>query len=137
MLTVQELMTPEPLSVEPDASAAEVTEIMRRLQVRHVPVIDGAGALVGIISDRDILRRSHDPGRVHGAEDLPLARLAAKDLMTYVVISVTPDTPVFEASRRMLDAKVSCLPVVDKGRLVGILTEADYVRALSFDDAEE
>ena len=135
--SVADLMTHDPLTVAPHDAAPDVREIMRTHKVRHVPVVNEQGALVGIISDRDILRHSSDPGRAHTLDDAedPLEELTAQHLMTFVVLSVAPETPAHQAGHRMLDARVSCMPVVHDERLVGILTESDFVSALSDEDA--
>lgn len=127
-LTVADLMTPDPATVGPDAPAVEVLALVRTRRIRHVPVVED-GALVGIVSDRDLL--------LHTTPEVPATRsmqsLRARDLMTSVVRTAAPYTPLAEAGKRMLEAKFSCLPVLDEDRLVGILTESDFVRALSSD----
>lgn len=132
MLFVRDLMTAAPETVLSDASAADAAEVMRRLKVRHVPVVDDDGGLVGIVSDRDLLRTTHGPGRSHAGDDddHPLDAVPVQAVMTMVVRSVTSATPAAEAGRSLADARISCFPVVDEGALVGILTEADFVRTL-------
>ena len=118
-VTVAELMTPDPITVRERTLLATVAAEMERSDVRHVPIVDASGAVVGILSDRDILRRV---GRgLRGAR--------AQDAMTEEVLSVRPDTLAHEAAALLLDRKIGALPVIDDaGKLVGIITEADFVR---------
>ena len=117
--SVDELMTPRPVAVLPDARVGDVWLTMNERRFRHMPVVDEEGRLVGILSQRDLL------GYGVGRED---ARLVS-ELMHTAVDTATPDCCIAEAARHMLLHKRSCLPVVEvDGRLLGILTEADYLR---------
>ncbi|HEX7126893.1 MAG TPA: CBS domain-containing protein [Thermodesulfobacteriota bacterium] len=129
-MRVREWMQPLPETATPEMPVAEAYRRMRRGGFRHLPVIEG-GRLVGIVSDRDLpLARPEvaTPGSVQAA-DQAMARLAVRDVMSREVTTVDPDRPVEEAARVMLDLRVGSLPVVDEGRLVGILTETDLLRA--------
>lgn len=119
-ITVSELMSPMPTTVSPGKSAEAALDLMREADVRHLPVIDTADKVVGILSDRDVLRLG---GRPEARE------LKVRDVMTEEVATVGPDARAYEASALMLDLKVGALPVVDpEGRLLGILTETDFLR---------
>jgi len=122
---VQDLMTPHPVAVPPQESLGTVWKTMAERRFRHMPVVDEAGQLVGLISQRDLLAaaRARD-GKLEFADDRP-----AESVMRAPVDSVAPTCCAAEAARYMLRTKRSCLPVVDEaGVLVGILTEADYLR---------
>ncbi|HVB80691.1 MAG TPA: CBS domain-containing protein [Candidatus Binataceae bacterium] len=112
-------MTKDPVVVESKESLAAVRRIMDEGHFRRVPVVDG-GALVGIVSDRDL--------RQHTAT---LARVKVNGAMTAPVLSVTPTTLLEEAANLLVKHKVGALPVVDRGKLVGIITATDLLRAFA------
>jgi CBS domain-containing membrane protein len=97
---------------------------MDELGVRHVPVVDAGRRLVGLVTARDLLRRV-------GPEPAGASLVSVDQVMTADVRSVTPDDGIGRAARVMIEAEVTCLPVVEAGRLVGMLTERDFVRHLS------
>jgi len=92
--------------------------MMQWEHIRHVPVEDDSGHLVGLVSHRDLL------SLVGGA---PRDQVAVVDIMKTDLITVTPRTKTVDAIRTMRDAGVGCLPVVDEGRLVGLVTETDFL----------
>lgn len=138
-LRAKDLMATELITLDKSETLDLADEIMRLARVRHLPVLED-GRLAGLVTHRDILRAqvsalaglSRDQSRELEAK-VPVA-----EVMTSGVRSVEPDTPAVEVARIMRDHKFGCVPVVDGGRLVGIVTEADFldlvVRAL--DDAD-
>lgn len=129
-MRVREWMQPLPQTATPEMPVAEAFRLMRRGGFRHLPVTDGE-RLVGIVSDRDlpVPRPEVAPADSAEAAEPSMARLAVGDVMSRDVVSVAPDRPVEEAARAMLDLRVGSLPVVEEGRLIGILTETDLLRA--------
>lgn len=130
-MTAQDLMTPKPATVTPGATVAQVWDLMREFEIRHVPVVD-RDALVGMLSDRDLASLNVSGlGTLHGAEALrrELARPVV-DIMSADVVSVEPDTDVAEIVEIMLDTKVGALPVVepDTRQVVGIVSYIDVLR---------
>ena len=132
-MTARDLMTPNPVTTTPKASIAEVWDLMRELEIRHVPVVE-RGTLVGMLSDRDL---SHlDMSRtlaVEGAEGLR-QELATPivNVMTSDVICVEPETELSDVVELLLEHKVGALPVVrpDTREVVGIVSYIDVLRAL-------
>ena len=131
-IRVRDLMTTELVTAAPGDSVARVRNLMYEHWVRHVPVVDGDGRLVGLVTYRDLLRRS-----LIERSDLPvwveqeeLEKIAADAVTQHVVDVVTPDTGVRTAGRLLLENKKGCLAVVEDRRLVGMLSEADFVRYL-------
>jgi acetoin utilization protein AcuB len=132
-------MTLNPVTLTPKASIAEAWDLMRELEIRHVPVVEG-GALVGMVSDRDLLR--FDVERLlmaDGAEALrrelgsPVAKVMSSD-----VIFVNLETELSEIVELLLEHRVGALPVVQPDTLgvVGIVSYIDVLRALR-DSLEE
>ncbi|HEX9813898.1 MAG TPA: CBS domain-containing protein [Myxococcota bacterium] len=122
---VADLMTPDPVTVLPTTPVGEVLRTMAERRFRHMLVSDVENDLLGLVSQRDILTAAHSAGLQIGSEDnRPISELMHRTLDT-----VRPECCAAEAARYMLSSKHSCLPVVnDDGELVGILTEADFLR---------
>lgn len=119
-LSVAGLMTPSPLCVRRTATVRVALERMRRADVRHLPVVDARGRLVGFLSDRDLLRVEGAPG----GRDRKV-----EDVMTTDVLSVRPATLAREVSALLLDRKIGAVPVADDhGQVVGIVSETDFLR---------
>jgi CBS-domain-containing membrane protein len=109
-------------------------DVMRLERIRHLPVLDNEGeTVVGVVSQRDLFRGALARALGYGehAQQKLLGQLVVKEVMTNDPVTVSPEEPLEQAARIMLDAKIGCLPVVEDGRLVGILTEADFVEAFS------
>lgn len=131
-MLVRECMTLKPVVITPDTSATDALRLMRERQIRRLPVLDGHGRLVGIVSDRDLLHASPSPATslaIWEIHDL-LAKLKVDKVMTCDVFTVTEDTPLEEAARIMADSRIGGLPVMQGTVLVGIITESDLFKAL-------
>jgi acetoin utilization protein AcuB len=130
-MKVGNYMTPEPVTVDENDSMGEALMLMRRHQIRHLPVVNGNN-LVGIVTDRDLRRAS--PSLLSGiAEDQyqeVLDSTQVAKIMTREPFTVRLDTDVEEAVRLLVDKKISSLPVVKGPELVGIFTEVDALRML-------
>jgi len=129
----RDLMTPDPETVTPEATIAEVWDLMRELDVRHVPVVQG-GMLVGMLSDRDLARL--DVGRALTLEGADALRreltTAVVTVMSSDVICAEPETELSEVVGLLLEHKIGALPVVrpDTREVVGIISYVDVLRAL-------
>ncbi|MCO4771840.1 MAG: CBS domain-containing protein [Deltaproteobacteria bacterium] len=126
---VKDLMTPNPFTVLPTANVGEAARLMDRRRVRHVPIADPDGRLVGLVSQRDLLRTAWQ-NSTGGDDESWRATPISNVMRTEIDTAQVHDTGA-EAARLILSSRRSCLPVVDAdGKLVGILTEADYVRRI-------
>jgi acetoin utilization protein AcuB len=109
----------------------DARSLMLKERIRHLPVASPEGRLLGIVTDRDI--RLNLPSRATSLSVWELNHLLAKltvgEVMTTGVISVGPDRPAREAAQLMVEHQIGALPVEDEGRLVGIVTETDLLRA--------
>ncbi len=131
-MLVQERMTQNPITVNPDTSVPDALRLMREHKVRRLPVVDRHGQLVGIVSDKDLLYASPSPATTLAVWEIPelLGKLRVEKVMTHGVITVTEDTALEEAARIMADSKIGGLPVMRGGSLVGIITETDLFKSL-------
>jgi CBS domain-containing membrane protein len=129
-LTVSDLMTGNVHRLGADASALEAYDLMTEKHFRHLPIVDDDDNLVGLVTERDLLRHA-----LAQMTDLPLSeqrryleRYNVGELMTAEPESVSPDDDLESAGRTLLEQKFGCLPVCEGTTLVGILTEADFVK---------
>lgn len=130
-VSVRDLMSHEVTTVRRNDRLSLVDDVMRLGRIRHLPVIDDDDEtkLVGLVSLRDVFRGSLARALGYGtrAQQKLLDMLFVKEVMTTELVTTTPDTPLVEAARLMANRKLGCLPVLENGRLVGILTEGDFV----------
>jgi acetoin utilization protein AcuB len=129
-MLVGESMTKDPIVIRDDTPLDKAIKIMRDNKVRRLPILNDKGALVGIVSERDLLFASPSPATSLSIYELHylMSRITVADVMTTEVITVTEDTPLQEAARIMADNKIGGLPVERKGELVGIITETDLFK---------
>ena len=127
---VRDLMTPDPMTVPPDTAVGVVQRAMDDRRFRHMLVCDEAGQLLGLVSKRDLLAAApSDALRIDSDNDRPIS-----ELMQRSVDTVRPECCAAEAARHMMRSKRSCLPVLGDGdTVVGILTEADFLRLATRD----
>jgi CBS domain-containing protein len=114
-MAVQHVLSKTLLTRPPDADLGELRKLMKENTIRHLLVCSPKGEMLGIISDRDL----HSRDGVH-----------ASDIMTANPITISPTTPVGTVITIMLTQRISCVPVVDQGRLCGIVTSSDLLMAL-------
>ena len=134
---VRDIMRERVVTISAGDSLSTVEDIMRLGGVRHIPVVRG-GSLVGVVSERDLLRVSLSNLVAVGNDerrafllDVEIARVMSKP-----PIVIEPEASVRQAARLMAEHKIGCLPVLEDGSLVGIVTETDVLRyfaALPFD----
>jgi acetoin utilization protein AcuB len=129
-MLVGERMTRDPVIIRDDTPIDEAMKIMRDNKVRRLPVLNNKGALVGIVSERDLLYASPSPATSLSIHELHylISKIKVSDVMVTEVITVTEDTPLEEAARIMADNKIGGLPVMSNGELVGIITETDLFK---------
>lgn len=132
-MVARELMTPDPLTVTPQASIAEVWDLMREADVRHIPVVQG-DALVGMVSDRDLgrvdiarLLNVEGAGALRDELATPIVRV-----MTSQVIAVGPEAGIGEVIELLIEHKIGAVPVVreETREVLGIISYVDVLRAL-------
>jgi acetoin utilization protein AcuB len=128
MITVEDIMTRKPLTVNPETTLEEVIGLMKSRHCLHMPVVD-EGRLVGIITDRDLRLAMNSPLVLHErADDLALLKVATAGVtMTSKPLTISPESPATLAAKLMRKHKFGALPVVAEGKLVGIVTVSDIL----------
>jgi CBS domain-containing protein len=150
MPTVAEYMDDDPVTVTPATKAEEVARLLGTHELHGVPVVNESGRCVGIVTENDLVLADEE-GDLHIPHYIELfgglvflqplrefeqrlkkaAATTAEDLMTRDPATVAPDVDVHEAARTISRSGHNRLPVVDHGRLVGVITRADVLRALT------
>jgi acetoin utilization protein AcuB len=131
-MLVKDYMIPNPITMLPETTHRQANDLMREHNIHHVPVVDKQGKLVGIVAEEDLLAAQPSPAttlsiyEIHGL----LSKLQIKQIMSHPVFTTTPDCPLEEAARLMLDKGIGCLPVVENGRVVGIITDTSIFESL-------
>ena len=131
-LLVRDWMTPDPVTVDPETSLSAAYHLMKLNDVRRLPVVDDDGRLLGIVTIGDIREARPKESEHLSIWELhvKVASLKVREFMTPHPITVTPDTSIKQAAQLMLQHKIGGLPVVEGGKLVGIITDSDIFRLL-------
>lgn len=121
MEQVRQRMSAPPITVQADSSYQRALRLMDSHRIHHLPVVDGGGQLVGIVTERDLLlAASH-----YGLADVEVAEVMHKDAIT-----ATPEMTIAQAAALLLANRIGGLPVVDaQQQVVGVITETDLLRA--------
>lgn len=127
--TVADYMTHNPKTINQNEPVKRAAELLNSMKFRHLPVIDDNQTVVGIISDRDLrnIKTALDflSETVEGQKE----RLPIREVMTVPVKTIQPNQALTDAAKIMNDMKIGALPVVENGKLIGILTYSDILRA--------
>lgn len=128
---VRDFMTRDPITLREDDLLRQAVEIVMVRRIRHIPVLDASGRLAGIVTDRDVQGTLPSPLSAAAPEEQEalLETTSLARIMTRDVITVAADDLAAEAVETLLASKVDGLPVLDAGRLVGIFTVRDALRA--------
>lgn len=130
MITVQDLMSEQLFTLSPTDTVHEARETMLKNRIRHIPIVDDEGEFVGLVTKHDILDVSvsalaeiDNDTRDELESAIPLGEI----MLTDITIAYA-ESSLLEAAKFMLEQKHGCLPVLQDGQLIGILTEADFVK---------
>lgn len=138
-MKVRELMSEGVTTIEDGLTCHDAVERMMRRGVRHLAVVDKRGGVSGVVTDRDLRHYLFDPRVLKQVGNIPVEALLkgvpVAHVMSAPAITIDADEPLESATRLMLDRKIGSLPVLDHGRLVGILTETDVLRRIVGEDA--
>ncbi|MCG7489914.1 MULTISPECIES: CBS domain-containing protein [Vibrio] len=127
MIKVEDMMTRNPHTLLRSHQLSDAKHTMDALDIRHIPIVDAHKQLLGVVSQRDVLAAQESslqniPENQAFTLNTPLYEVMKTDLMT-----VAPQAGLKQSALYMQKHKVGCLPVVDKGQLVGIITDTDFV----------
>src|SRR5689334_15043186 len=123
-------MTRDVVTLDRNDKLLVADDLMRLGRIRHLPVVDEEGRLAGIVSQRDLFHSGLIKALGYGshAQRQALDMVVVKEAMRSEVVQTTPDTPLRDAARVMLERKIGCLVVLDGVQIAGILTESDFVK---------
>jgi CBS domain-containing membrane protein len=129
-LLVREVMTRDVVTLERNDKLLVADDLMRLGRIRHLPVVDEDGRLAGIVSQRDLFHSGLIKALGYGshAQRQALDMVVVKEAMRSEVVTTTPEAPLRDAARLMLERKIGCLVVLDGQQIAGILTESDFVK---------
>lgn len=124
-MLVRHRMSRYPITINPEASLPDAMQLMQGSKVRRLPVLNEKDELVGIVAQEDLFRAMPSIATSLSKHEINylLEEIKVKNVMTHNVITVTEDTPLEEASRILSDNRISALPVVRDGKLVGMISE--------------
>ena len=130
-MLVRDCMTQTPVTIPLAESLQGAMELMAMKRIRHLPVVDAAGALIGLVTDRDLRRAAPSPlfSKDREADQVSLDTTTVERIMVRSPTTIGPQESLQAAMRVLVEKKFGALPVVDGGRLVGILTPIDVMRA--------
>jgi acetoin utilization protein AcuB len=133
MLTVNDLMTVDPVTVNPDTNLRRIITLMNREGCRQLPVVLDDDRLVGLVTDRDVRLILNSPLALqeHAHEGELMETMLAEGIMTVNPITVTADTPAYKAAEMLSIYKFGALPVVEGETLIGIITITDFLDHVS------
>ncbi|MFE0606513.1 CBS domain-containing protein [Streptomyces sp. NPDC058892] len=143
--TVADVMTTQVVAVTPDTGFKDIAAAMKRWKVTALPVVEGEGRVVGVVSEADLLPKEqfheHGPGMIDRmrrlGHDAKAGSTHAEDLMTSPAVTIRPDAVLPRAARLMADRRIKRLPVVDAdGTLRGIVSRADLLKVFLRTDEE-
>ena len=128
----RDMMTRPPVTFRQEMTVGAAAKAMKARKIRHAPVVDDKGNLVGIVTDRDLRNVILEPAIAGEAAALAstLTQRPVKDVMTWGVITVKPEAEIRQAAQLMYANKIGALPVVERGKVIGILTGQDILKAL-------
>ena len=121
-VSVGDVMTANPSCISPEATLLDLVKLFHAKEFRHPLVTDADGNLVGVVSDRDVIR-CFGPG--HYPSEEILRKITAAEIMSTDLVTISPEAPVQQAIELLCGYGINCLPVVSDAKLVGILTSTD------------
>ncbi len=128
MFTISEIMTTELYTLKPDKSLQDARRLMTEKGIRHIPIVDSNDALVGMVTHRDVLAAADSNLLSDSASrENKECYVALSEIMTTNLLTVDENTSLRDSALQLQKHKLGCLPVVHEGKLLGIITDSDFV----------
>jgi len=124
MISVETIMTPDPVKLKETDTLGTALSLMADKHIHHIPIVDESDSVIGLISHRDVLAASSSTLNKHPSDN---SNTLLGEIMSHPVVSISPDTGTLKAAQYIHKSRHGCLPVVDEGNLIGIITEYDFV----------
>lgn len=128
-MKIKDYMTCDVATLQDNASLAQASELMTQRRIRQIPVVDNSGSLLGIISKRDVYAASmsNQTENYERTKGMIEGRLAVSDIMSKQVETISPDDELAAAAVKLQELRIGALPVVENGKLVGIISSSDFL----------
>ncbi|HSH64123.1 CBS domain-containing protein [Methyloceanibacter sp.] len=150
-MNAADIMTTQVVTIAPDATAKDAAEQMLASRISALPVVDASGKLLGIVSEGDLVRRAElgtararswwlellTPNRTLATDYVKAHGQKVSELMTRDIVAAKPDTPIADIALMLEENAIKRVPIVDKGRLVGIVSRANLIQALAGKPAKQ
>lgn len=129
-MLVGERMSKPVISIKPDTTINEAFNILRKKNIRRLPVLSKQGKLIGIVSEQDLINASPSPATTLSIWEMNslLEKIKVEDVMTKKVLTVDVSTPIEQAAKIMADNKIGGMPVMENDQVVGMITETDLFK---------
>jgi CBS domain-containing protein len=118
-MIARDIMTSRVVTIDPEASAQDAAQLLYQNRISGLPVVDADGKIIGIITEADIISKVNREG------------LCVADIMSQNIVAISEETPVSEIAALLTERKIKRVPVVQNGKLVGIVSRADIVHAVA------
>jgi CBS domain-containing protein len=118
-MIARDIMTTRVVTIDPEASAQDAAQLLYQNRISGLPVVDADGKIIGIITEADIISKVNREG------------LCVADIMSHNIVAISEETPVSEIAALLTERKIKRVPVVQNGKLVGIVSRADIVHAVA------
>ncbi len=127
MINISEIMTSQPYTLTADASISDAIKLMANKHIRHIPIINKANELTGIVTHRDLLAATGNKLDVENTLENSLSNKTVSEIMTSHVLTVEENTGLIDAAKFLEQHKFGALPVVKDKQVVGIVTDSDFL----------
>jgi len=129
-MTIEKAMSNNVVTIAPSSALVEAVRVMKENKIKHLPVVDSSGSVVGVVTDRDLKEASASDATTLEVHELLylLNKVKIESIMSKSVVSIQQGSPLKQAAQIMVDKGIGCLPILDGNKLSGIITRSDILR---------